>query len=176
MVATVKIYEYNRNIGVETKRVTALDLISADKSGGSVVSYPITLPTSGLSYSFEKWFRLVVTKFSGAPVVKNFRVWLEIGEGQDLTGQSFLTNLTTSSYTASSYVTPAAAASVTSVNAMPTTDPGTPNIGINGSLSGEITNLSVLDRSDLITILLTVSTSALSPCSGFLKYAWSETA
>jgi hypothetical protein len=61
--------------------VTGIDFVSADNNANSLsnrTSNPVTIPASGVAYSYEKWLRLYVD-VAPANSVSNFKYWSSQG-------------------------------------------------------------------------------------------------
>lgn len=95
---------------------------------------PAATPVQAGNNSYEKWFRMHVTAMGGSNVVDNIRVWKSVGAY--VTEEGIQTNLKTSGYSAASYATPST--TTFTDQAMPTSEPGSANIGIGGALNGTI--------------------------------------
>jgi hypothetical protein len=96
------------------------------------------------SYSYEKWQKVTVTVNADSNTIKGIRVWRTgtLGGGSD----THLANCKTSAYVgAPSFRTPIITVSDLAINAMPTADPAATNLGIGGSLTGEITTTGSSD-------------------------------
>ena len=75
--------------------------------------------------------------------IDNIQIWKSAGNY--VTGEGIDANLKTSSYVQASYTSPTATTSTVATTVMPTADPAAANLGIAGSLSG---NLSAAGYSD----------------------------
>lgn len=132
MAATVQINEYNGAGQTKTASITNSNYGSTDAVNLVAATYPITAG----NYSYEKWQKLEVTAMGGSSKVKDIKVWYT----GTLSGSDTLkSNVKTSAYAgAPSYATPVATVSSIAINTMPTAAPAT-NLGIGGSLTGELT-------------------------------------
>lgn len=120
--------------------------------------------------SYEKWIRLHVTAMGGSTKVKNLRVWVT---GRMIGSDALKTNARTSSYGgAASYATPTTSASTVATQDMPASEPNSANLGIGGSLSGEITAAGYSDY--LVIQLQTDSASADTARDLVLHVAYDE--
>jgi len=139
-MATVQINEYNGAGQTKTANISNSNFVSVDAANSNAVSNPITAGGN----SFEKWQRLEVTAMGGASAVKNIKVWRTGALGANA---SLLTNARTTSYGGNpTYATPTASASSIATQTMPSTEPGTANLGIGGSLTGELTAVGETDN------------------------------
>ena len=95
MSATVVLAERNgpSATSVETLSPANLNMGSADATGLSPVTYPITARLNGASY--EKWVRVYVQALGGSNQVDNIEVWLSSLGGGYLTGEGMVCNLAT---------------------------------------------------------------------------------
>jgi hypothetical protein len=133
MAATVEICESNGAGETITHNITNSNMGSTDAVNLVAATHPITPGNR----SFIKYQRLHVTDMGGSSKVDTLKVW----RGGSLAGSdTHVTNARETSYGgALTYATPTAS-SVSGVDqTMPTTEPSGANLGIGGSLSGEIT-------------------------------------
>ena len=126
MPASFELSESN-GVGEDvTDGITTLNFGNVDAPDLVVATYPIPIPGN----AFEKFIRVHVTgTFSK---VDNIKIWKSAGAY--LTGESIQTNLKIAAYTAESYAQP----SITTFTdqGMPTSEPGSANLGIGGALDG----------------------------------------
>lgn len=166
MAATCQIDEYNTVGESETSNISNLNFGSNDSANLSVSSYPINAGEN----SYEKWIKM---SFTGTfNTVDNLKVWKSAGAY--VTGEGIDTNLKESSYSAASFSTPTDSTSSVAVEVMPTTEPSGANIGISGSLSGQLTSAG---DSDYIVMQLqtTGSTPAGDVNEKTFTFQWDET-
>jgi len=129
MAATVTLHVFTgTNAGTESGAVTGIDFISADNATNSLANrttYPITIPTSGTAYSFEKWLKLRIGA-GLANQISNVKFWTD-GSFQANTGVKYGTTATgaTPVQTASTKATTDAATATSGAKA--TWDGGTYN-------------------------------------------------
>lgn len=143
MVATFGWVEYLAN-ATATATPTNLNLGSTIAANLAPSTYPITAGT----YSFEKWMK---ANFSASFTrIDNIQFWKSAGAY--VTGE--LVNWTGSK---TAYVAPTTSASSFASAAVPTSDPGTANVSIGGSLSGSLTASGM---SDFIILQASVTTAA----------------
>lgn len=137
MSATIEISETNTSSATVTDGVTNLNMGSVDSPNLDPSTNVIASPGN----SYEKWERVHITSMGGATKVDNLRIYLSsVGSGF-VQGESMVTNLVTSGYTEATYPSggPVATASTVATRQMPTSMPGSSNIGIGGVLSGSFT-------------------------------------
>ncbi len=136
MAATFAIHESN-GAGETTTVASNLNYGSTDAPNLTPADYPITAG----DHSYEKWVRCY---WSGTfNKIENVQIWKSAGNY--VTSEGISTNLTTSGYTEASYATPTSADSTVATYSMPTSDPGSANLGIGGSLSGSLTTTGYSD-------------------------------
>lgn len=156
MAATVVIEERNgTSPGTPTLDPSNLNMGSTDASELTPASYPITAQADG--HSFEKYIRLQVSDLGGSTVVDNFKIWISNLGGGWKTDEGMSTNLVTTGYSAASYADPVETDSTVATEAMPEAEPAGPNLGISGSLAGQI--ISAPSYSDFAIFQLDVSAS-----------------
>lgn len=133
MAATVSIAETNGAGVTVTSSITNSNMGNTDAVNLDPVTYPVTPGER----TYIKYQRFNVTNMGGSSAINNLKVWRTSALGGSAT---HVTNARTSSYGgALSYATPVKTA-VTGVDqAMPTSAPGTANLGIGGSLTGSLT-------------------------------------
>jgi hypothetical protein len=130
MAAVVEICEANGVGETISHNIANINFGSNDSSALTPATYPITVGQN----SFLKYVRIHWTSGT-ANKLDNFRVWKSAGAY--VTGEGIQCNLETSAYSEEAYATPVA--TTYTHNTMPVADPGAPNIGIGGSLSGSLT-------------------------------------
>jgi len=137
MAATFAIHESNGTQSTNTTVATNINFGSSDTPNLDPATYPITAG----DHSYEKWERC---HFSGTfNKIENIQIWKSSGDY--VTEEAIFTNLTTSSYSEATYSTPTNNDSTVATVAMPTSDPGSANLGIAGSLSGSLTSTGYTD-------------------------------
>jgi hypothetical protein len=176
MSATVILAERNgpSATSVETLNPANLNMGSADATGLSPVTYPITAQAGGAS--FEKWVRVYVQALGGSNQVDNLEVWLSSLGGGYLTGEGMVCNLATSGYAAATYPGPgpSGVTSLIALNAMPTSGPGGPNLGIGGLLSGAIVVAPAYSDYMVLQAKVTEATPAGNANTKTLTVQWDE--
>ncbi len=144
MVATLLLDESNGAGETETPNVSNCNFGSSDGANLTPASFPITAGNN----SFEKWWKMA---FTGAfTTIDNLKVWKN--SGAYVTGEGIDTNARESSYGgAEAYVTPTETTSTIATEVLPATEPSGANLGIGGSLSG---NLGAPGDSDYLIMQL----------------------
>jgi hypothetical protein len=133
MAATVEICESNGSGETLSHNITNSNMGNSDSSSLDPVAYPI----SPGDRSYIKYQRVHVTNMGGSSQIKDLKVWRTTALAGSTT---HVTNARTSSYAgALSYATPVKTSVSTVDQAMPTSQPGSANLGIGGSLSGALT-------------------------------------
>jgi hypothetical protein len=157
MAASVVIAETNGPSGstTETLDPSNLNMGSTDASELTPGTYPITAQADG--HAFEKWLRVYVSDLDTSSVVDNIKVWVSNLGGGWATDEGISCNLKTVGYSQASYPAggPVDTDSSVADTAMPESEPSGANIGISGSLSGQITAAPAY--SDFIVLQLDVS-------------------
>lgn len=168
MAATVEIDEANGAGETLTHGITNSNMGSSDAANVDTTANPITPGNR----SFIKYQKIHVTAFSTTSKINNLKVWRTGSLGTGGT-HTHLTNARTTSYGgALTYATPTASA-VTGVDqTMPTSEPASANLGIGGSLTGELT---ATGSSDYLGHQLTTDSSAVAGSSSTMNYQYDET-
>lgn len=138
--ATVEIDEFNGVGETVTHNITNSNMGSVDAAALDPVANPITPGNR----SYIKYQTIHVTAMGGSSKIDNLKVWRTGALGGAAT---HVTNARTASYGgALAYAQPVTTA-VTGVDqTMPTSAPGTANLGIAASLSGSLTATGSSDR------------------------------
>lgn len=170
MVATVSIQERNgAPAGVETE-------IDDDLFFGNFDGYifvPSDYPITPGNNSYEKYLWAKVTNLGGMTSVSAFKVWISGGDALGAETE-FKTNARTAAYGgADAYGQPATAASAHADQDMPTSEPGTANIGIGGALAGIIN--SVPSYTDYVVNQIQTSVDETQGKAVTLTFDWTET-
>lgn len=167
MAATVQINEFNTVSETKTASITNSNMGSTDAVNLTAASYPI-VPGEN---SYEKWQKLEVTNMGGSSAIKNLKVWRTGALGGAAT---HVTNARTSAYGgAETYATPVATASSVADQAMPTSEPASANLGIGGSLTGELT---ATGASDYLVHQIQTNASDTAGSSTTMNYQYDEIA
>jgi len=138
MAATVQISETNgASPGTRTDSITNSNKGSTD----AVNLVPATYPIIAGQNSYEKWQQIKLVSLGGSVKIKSLRMWRTGAlSGSDvLKGNQHETQGTYDTHKKTAYETPVATTSTIGVNTMPTSAPSNPNLGIAGSLTGELT-------------------------------------
>lgn len=156
MAATVEICESNGAGETVTHNVGDFDMGSVDQANLDPTANPITAGNN----SFEKWLRLHVTNMGGSNAIDNLQVWLQSGTID--TEADLKANTRTATQTGYSEATypgsPVATASGEAVYDIDEADPTEANLGIEGSLSNQITDaLNIADCDYLVLQYQTAS-------------------
>ena len=139
MAATVEICETNTSETTVSHNIANSNMGNLDAPELDTVSYPIE---SG-ERSYIKYQRLHVTAMGGSSVIDDIRVWRSGALGGSAT---HVCNLKTSSYDgALTYATPVKTAVTYVDETMPSSEPASANLGIGGSLTGELTDVGYSD-------------------------------
>ena len=166
MAATVTISESNTAGETETASIANSNMGSTDDSDLVAATYPITANEN----SYEKWQRFKVTALGGSTAVKTLKVWRTTAlSGSDV----HLTNCNESAVSDEAFATPVASTSTVATETMPTTEPTGANLGISGSLTGEITTTI---SSDYIVHQLQVDTGTTAGASCTMNFQYDEVA
>ena len=139
MAATIEICESNGAGQTISHNITNSNMGSSDAVNLVAASNPV-VPGAN---TYEKWQRVHVTAMGGSSKINNLKVWRTTALGGAATHK---TNARTTSYGgAPTYATPVATASSIATQTMPTSEPATANLGIGGSLTGELTDVGYSD-------------------------------
>ena len=170
MAAIVTIDESNGAGEIQNADIANLNYGSNDSSELAVATYPITQGEN----SFEKWVRFHVTDLGGVSAVDNLRIWRTGALGANATHKC---NLRTSSYDgAQTYAAPSAtdrSATYDYAQDMPTSEPATANLGIGGSLTGQLT---AAGYSDYFVSQIQTTASATAGANTTLNFEHDEIA
>lgn len=167
MAATVEICESNGSGETVTHNITDTDMSTED----SATTDPVANKITPGNRSMIKYQRFHVTAMGGSSAIQNLQVWRTGALGGSAT---HVTNARTSSYGgALSYATPTTSA-VTGVDqTMPTSDPGSANLGIGGSLSGSLTSTGY---SDYLGHQIITNSSDTAGSTSTMNYQYDEIA
>jgi hypothetical protein len=132
MAATVEICESNTVSETLTHSITNSNMGNTDAAALNPVTYPVTPGAD----TYEKWQRFHVTALGGSSAILNLKVWRTGALGG---AAVHVTNARTSAYGgAATFATPIVTNSTLATQAMPTSAPGTANLGIAGTLAGSL--------------------------------------
>lgn len=167
MSATVQIDESNGAGETVTANITNSNMGSTD----AVNLDPVANPVSPGSNTFEKWQRFHVTAMGGSSKIDNLKVWRTSALGGSAVHK---TNARTTSYGgAATYATPTASASSVATQTMPTSTPGSANLGIGGSLTGSLTATGF---SDYLVHQIQTNAADTAGSTSTMNYQYDETA
>lgn len=177
MAATVVICESNGAGETLTHNITNTNMGATDAVNLDPVTYPLTPGNR----TYIKYQKIHCTDLSTSSKLDNLKIWRTGSLGTGGT-HTHVTNARTSSYGgALAYATPVATA-VTGVDqTMPTSTPGSANLGVNGSLSGSITaghatTHNTTTASDYLGHQITTDSSAVAGSTTTLNFQYDETA
>jgi len=165
--ATVEICESNGAGETVTHSITDTDMGSTDAANLDPVAYPVTPGNR----TYIKYQRFHVTAMGGSSKIDNLKVWRSGALGGAAT---HVTNARTTTYGgALTYATPVAS-SVSGVDqTMPTSEPGTANLGIGGSLTGSLT---ATGYSDYLGHQIVTNAGDTAGSTSTMYYQYDETA
>lgn len=169
MAASVQIDETNGAgpTGTETTNISNTNMGSTDAANLTAATYPVTAGNN----TYEKWQRIHVTAMGGSTAIQNLRIWRTGALGGAAT---HVTNARTTTYGgAATYATPVATASAVATQAMPTSAPGTANLGIAGSLTGSLT---AIGYSDYLVHQIQTNVADTAGSTSTLNYEYDEIA
>lgn len=165
--ATVEIDEANGAGETLTHNITNSNMGSTDAVNLDPVANPVTPGNN----TYEKWQKLHVTAMGGSSKIDNLKIWRIGALGGAAT---HVTNARTASYGgAATYATPVATASSVATQAMPTSAPGTANLGIGGALSGSLT---ATGSSDYLVHQIQTNAADTAGSTSTMNYQYDETA
>ena len=165
MSATIEIAkQYGASPGTEGI-ITGLALKSVDDATTTGPNAPITIPTSGTSYSYESWLRF---KCTAAPdnEVGSFKIW---GSGSAIQSGAFVITVNTDSVT--SYATPVNTESEQGTRADLADHGSASKISVGGTLDAEG------EYTDFVVLQAEVTSSALpgNVAQQTIYYEYTET-
>lgn len=167
MAATVEIDEANGAGETLTHNIGDTDMGSIDAVNLDPVANPVTPGNN----TYEKWQKVHVTAMGGSSNIDNLKIWRTGALGG---AAVHLTNATTASYGgAQAYVTPVATDSSIATQTMPTSEPGSANLGIAGSLTGSLT---ATGSSDYLIHQIQTDVADVAGSTSTLNYQYDETA
>lgn len=170
MAATVEIDETNGTApGTLTHAIANSNYGTVDAVNLNATANPI-IPGSN---SFQKWQQWHVTAMGGSAEVKNFKYFATAPSAN--TSHLFNGHTTQATYDTSKktvYETPDQT-SGDAPNAVPTTAPGSANIGISGSLTGALT---AAGSSDFVVSIITSTGAAVAGTTLTITFRYDEVA
>ena len=135
------------------------DFLSVDESSHSDAdnykAHPIIIPTSGTAYSFEKWLAAYWT-FAGSNEVGNVKFWKSSGT---LSHGDLIIKYGIVNKTSPGYDDPVNTVSTNAVTNIPTAEPGSPNV----TLDGGNASITASAYSDYIVLQLHVPSTVNVP-------------
>ena len=167
MAATVEIDEANGAGETLTHNITNSNMGSVDSVNLVAADNPITPGNR----SYVKYQKIHVTAMGGSSKIDNLKIWRTTALGGSAT---HVTNARTAGYVgALTYATPTASAVTDVTQAMPTSEPGSANLGIGGSLSGSLTGTG---SSDYLGHQIITDSGDVAGASCTMHYQYDETA
>jgi len=167
MAATVEICESNGAGETITHNIADSDMGNADSATVDPVASPITPGNR----TYIKYQRFHVTAMGGSSKIDNLKVWRTGALGGSAT---HVTNARTSAYAgALTYATPVTSAVSGCDQTMPTSEPGTANLGIGGSLTGSLTGAGY---SDYLGHQIITNGADTAGSTSTMNYQYDETA
>jgi len=169
MAATVEVDEENGKSSSPalTHNVSNSNMGSVDASNLNPIANPI-VPGKN---SFEKWQLIHVIDMGTSSTINNIRVWRSGSLGANAI---HLTNASSSAYRGEAkYRTPTDSTSPFAIFPMPTSIPGSANLGIGGSLTGSLTKSGY---SDFLVHQIQTTEAALAGSTTVMNYQYDETA
>lgn len=174
MPASISIDESNGAGETVTQSVSNMNYVTTDAANQNAPDYPMTPVSNTYAGSFTKWHRLHVQTLNAVSKVKNIRFWRSAGS--PTSGDLHQTWATTGTYVRKAYAQPSTALMTGYV--MPSSEPASANIGINSSLTGEITVASMLTPgllySDYIVHQVQVSAGTTAGAVLTVRVEWDE--
>lgn len=165
--ATVEIDESNGVGETVTHNITNSNMGSVDAANLDPVANPVIAGDN----TFEKWQKIDVTNMGGSSKIDNLKVWRTGALGGSAV---HLTNARTTSYGgAESYATPIDSNSSVATQTMPTSEPASANLGIGGSLTGELT---AAGESDYLVHQIQTDAGDTAGSTTTMNYQYDETA
>lgn len=166
MTATVEIDEANTVSQTLTHNITNTNMGTTDAVNLDPVANPVTPGNN----TYEKYQKVHVTAMGGSSKIDNLQVWRTGALGGAATHK---TNARTSSYAgAPTFATPVTTASAFT-QTMPSSAPGTANLGIGGSLAG---NLTATGSSDYLVHQIQTNAADIAGSTSTMNYQYDETA
>ncbi len=168
MAASLTIDETNgASPGTVTGNITNTNMGNVDAVNLNPVTYPVTPGNN----TFEKWQRFDLTSLGGSSAIENLKIWRTGALGGSAV---HLTNAITSGYAgAATYAQPVATTSTIAINTMPTATPTSANLGIAGSLTGQLT---AVGYSDYLCHQIQTNASDVAGSTSTLNFSYDEIA
>lgn len=167
MAATVEICESNGAGETVTHDIANSNMGNVDSAALDPVANPVTPGNN----TYEKWQRIHVTAMGGSSAIDNLKVWRTGALGG---AAVHVTNARETSYGgAASYATPTASTSTPATQTMPTSEPSGANLGVGGSLSGQLT---AAGYSDYLVHQIQTNAGDTAGATTTMNYQYDETA
>ena len=166
MAATVQINEYNLVGEVKEANITNSNMGSSDEPNLDPVANPI-IPGEN---TYEKYQTIEVTAMGGSSAIDNIKIWRTGALGGSAVHD---TNARTAAYAEKSFATPVATESTQATESMPTSEPGTANLGINSALDGSLT---VTGETDLLVHQIQTDAGDVAGSTSTISFQYDETA
>lgn len=168
MAATVEIDEFNgATAATATHNITNSNMGSTD----AVNLDPVVNPTTPGSPTYEKYQKIHVTAMGGSSSIQNLKVWRTGALGGSAV---HVTNARTASYGgAAAAATPIQTTSTAATQTMPTSVPGTANLGIGGLLTGSLT---AVGSSDFLIHQIQTNVADVAGSTSTMNYQYDEVA
>ena len=166
MAATVQINEYNLAGEVKEANITNSNMGDTDAPNLDPVGYPVTPGNN----TYEKYQTLEVTAMGGSSRIDNIKIWRTDALGGSAV---HVTNARTAAYAEKFYATPIKNNSTQATETMPSSEPGTANLGIGGALDG---NLEVTGETDLLIHQIQTNAGDVAGSTSTMNYQYDETA
>lgn len=165
--ATVEIDESNGAGETVTNNISDTDMGSTDAANLDPVANPV-LPGEN---TYEKWQKIDVTAMGGSSKIDNLKIWRTSALGGAAVHK---TNARIATYGgAETYATPIVANSTVATQTMPTSEPASANLGIGGSLTG---NLTAAGSSDYLIHQIQTNGADVAGSTSTLNLQYDETA
>lgn len=120
--------------------------------------------------TFEKYQKVHVTAMGGSSLIDNLKIWRTSALGGAAT---HLTNARLAAYARFPYAAPTENVSTPADQTMPTAEPATANLGIDGSLAG---SLAAVGYSDWLIHQIQTNVADVAGSTSTLNYQFDETA
>lgn len=167
MAATIEICESNGAGETVSHNITNSNMGNTDAANLDPVDYPITPGNR----TYIKYQRIHLTNLGGSSKINNLKVWRTGALGGSAT---HVTNARTATYAgALTYATPVTSAVSSVDQAMPTSVPASANLGIGGSLTGELTGAGY---SDYLGHQIVTDAGDIVGSTSTMSYQYDETA
>ena len=167
MSATVEIDEANGAGETLSHNIANSNMGSTDAAELVAADYPV-VPGEN---TYEKFQKIHVSALGGSSKIDNLKIWRTTALGGSAV---HVTNAKTSAYAgAPVYATPVATNSSLAINAMPTSEPASANLGIGGALAGALTGAG---SSDYLVHQIQTDAGDVAGASCTMHYQYDETA